>query len=35
MFPESGNMCPSYPAGAVLSSTDVPLDVPIERHTAT
>lgn len=35
MFPESGNTCPSYPAGAVLSSTDVSLDVPIEWHTAT
>lgn len=35
MFPESGNMCPSYPAGTALSSTDVSLDVPIEWHTAT
>lgn len=35
MFPESGNMCPSYPSGSVLSSTDVLLDVTIEWHTAT
>lgn len=33
MFPESGNMCPSYQAGAVLSSTCVSLDVPTECRT--
>lgn len=35
MFPESGNMCPSYPVGAALSSIDVSLDVTIEWHDAT
>lgn len=35
MFPESGNMCPSYLAGAAFSSTDASLDVPIEWHAAT